>query len=129
VSSCHADVLTSCSHLSFTFCYQAQYGSIVLSEGILVMIRLLFPGICCSVACVVTYTNTFRLSHKTEQEVLCGGNLLYFHTTRIKKEKVIPVTGLGGLYGCEMLRIPHCLDNRFTDGGKVSYDTYPKGSP
>jgi hypothetical protein len=35
------------------------------------------------------------------------------------KSKAIPVTGLGGLYGCEMLRIPHCLDNRFTDGGKV----------
>jgi hypothetical protein len=24
-----------------------------------------------------------------------------------KKSKAIPVTGLGGLYGCEMLRIPH----------------------
>jgi hypothetical protein len=24
-----------------------------------------------------------------------------------------------GLKGCEMLRIPHCLDNRLTDGGKV----------
>jgi hypothetical protein len=31
----------------------------------------------------------------------------------------IPVTGLGGLRGCEMLRILHCLDNRLTDGGKV----------
>jgi hypothetical protein len=30
------------------------------------------------------------------------------------KSNAIPVTGLGGLYGCEMLRIPHCLDNRFT---------------
>jgi hypothetical protein len=30
------------------------------------------------------------------------------------KEKAIPVTGLGGLQGCEMLRIPHCLDNRLT---------------
>jgi hypothetical protein len=37
----------------------------------------------------------------------------------IYKSKVIPVTGLGGLWGCEMLRIPHCLDNRLTDGGKV----------
>jgi hypothetical protein len=25
-----------------------------------------------------------------------------------------PVTGRGGLQGCEMLRIPHCLDNRLT---------------
>jgi hypothetical protein len=28
------------------------------------------------------------------------------------KSKAIPVTGLGGLYGCEMLRIPHFLDKR-----------------
>jgi hypothetical protein len=28
--------------------------------------------------------------------------------------KAIPVTGRGGLYGCEMLRISHCLDNRLT---------------
>jgi hypothetical protein len=32
--------------------------------------------------------------------------------------KAIPVTGRGGLEGCKMLRIPHCLDNRLTDGGK-----------
>jgi hypothetical protein len=39
----------------------------------------------------------------------------------VKKQgnKSIPVTGRGGLYGCEMLRIPHCLNNRLTDGGKV----------
>jgi hypothetical protein len=30
------------------------------------------------------------------------------------KSKAIPVTGRGGLRGCEMLRIPHCLDNRLT---------------
>jgi hypothetical protein len=35
-----------------------------------------------------------------------------------KKSKAITVTGRGGLYGCEMLRIPHCLYNRLTDGGK-----------
>jgi hypothetical protein len=34
-----------------------------------------------------------------------------------RKSKAIPVTGSGGLYGCEMIRMPHCLDNRFTDGG------------
>jgi hypothetical protein len=33
-----------------------------------------------------------------------------------KKSKAIPVTGRGGLQGCKMLRIPHCLDNRLTDG-------------
>jgi hypothetical protein len=31
----------------------------------------------------------------------------------------IPVTGRGGLWRFEILRIPHCLDNRLTDGGKV----------
>jgi hypothetical protein len=33
--------------------------------------------------------------------------------------KAIPVTGRGGPYGCETSRIPHFLDNRLTDGGKV----------
>jgi hypothetical protein len=32
----------------------------------------------------------------------------------------MPVIGSGGLYGCEMLGIPHCLDNRLTDGGDFS---------
>jgi hypothetical protein len=31
-----------------------------------------------------------------------------------KKSKAIPVTGLAGLLGCEMLRIQHCLGNRLT---------------
>jgi hypothetical protein len=36
------------------------------------------------------------------------------------KYKAIPVTGRGGLQGCEMLGIPHCLlHSRLTDGGKV----------
>jgi hypothetical protein len=39
--------------------------------------------------------------------------------TKSKKSKAIPVTGRGGLYGCEMLRIPLFLNNRLTDGGKV----------
>jgi hypothetical protein len=26
------------------------------------------------------------------------------------KSKAVPITGRGGLQGCEMLRIPHCLD-------------------
>jgi hypothetical protein len=34
----------------------------------------------------------------------------------IKKK---PVTGRGGLQGCDMLRVPHCLDNLLIDGGKV----------
>jgi hypothetical protein len=39
-------------------------------------------------------------------------------------KKTIPVTGRGGLLGYEMLRIPHCLDNRLTDGSKVVSPTH-----
>jgi hypothetical protein len=39
--------------------------------------------------------------------------------------KAIPVTGLGGLSGCEILRIPHCLDNRIIDGGAAPAALYP----
>jgi hypothetical protein len=43
----------------------------------------------------------------------------YAYTRTKQKGKAIPVTGRGGLYGSEMLRIPHCLDHRLVDGGKV----------
>jgi hypothetical protein len=36
-----------------------------------------------------------------------------------KKSKVIPVTGCGGLYGCETSRLPHFLNSRHTDGVEV----------
>jgi hypothetical protein len=42
----------------------------------------------------------------------------------LSEAKAIPVTGHGGLQGCEMLRIPHCLDNRLIDGGKVVSPTH-----
>jgi hypothetical protein len=32
----------------------------------------------------------------------------------------MPVTGRGGLQGCEMSSIPHCIDSPLTDGGKVA---------
>jgi hypothetical protein len=35
------------------------------------------------------------------------------------KCKAIPVIGHAGPYGCETLRVPHYLDNRLADGGKV----------
>jgi hypothetical protein len=41
-----------------------------------------------------------------------------------QKNKAIPVTGRGGLKGCEMLRIPHCLDSRLTYGVKVVSPTH-----
>jgi hypothetical protein len=44
--------------------------------------------------------------------------------------KAIPVTDRGGLKGCEMLRVPHCLDNRLTDAGKVVSPTHrPQFTP
>jgi hypothetical protein len=38
---------------------------------------------------------------------------------KVKKGIAIPVTGRGGPWGCEMLRLPHFVNNRLTDGGKV----------
>jgi hypothetical protein len=35
------------------------------------------------------------------------------------KGKALPVRGRGGPLGCETLMVPHHLDNRLTDGGKV----------
>jgi hypothetical protein len=46
-----------------------------------------------------------------------------------RKGKAIPVIGRGGLQDCEMLRIPHCLDKRLTDGGKVCQLYAPAGRP
>jgi hypothetical protein len=40
------------------------------------------------------------------------------------KSKAIPVTGRGGVWGCDTLRIPHCLDNRLTDGGNIVIPTH-----
>jgi hypothetical protein len=41
------------------------------------------------------------------------------------KGKSNPVTGRGGPQGCETSRLPHCLDNRLTDGGEVSLTRQP----
>jgi hypothetical protein len=38
--------------------------------------------------------------------------------------KAISVMGHRGLWGCEMLWIPHCLDKRFTDNGEVGSPTH-----
>jgi hypothetical protein len=40
---------------------------------------------------------------------------MYRVPSRLATLLAIPVTDRGGLYGCEMSRIPHCLDNRLTD--------------
>jgi hypothetical protein len=44
-----------------------------------------------------------------------------------KKIKAIPLTGSGDPYGCETSRLPHFLDNRLTDGGKVAGLHLPPG--
>jgi hypothetical protein len=38
-------------------------------------------------------------------------------TSRGKKGKAIPATGRGDPWVCETSKLPHFLDNRFTDGG------------
>jgi hypothetical protein len=48
--------------------------------------------------------------------------IILFETDAALKEvkyKAIPVTGSGGPWGCETSRLPHFLDNRFTDGGEA----------
>jgi hypothetical protein len=47
--------------------------------------------------------------------------VLSWHFPRRQKENgtSIPVTDLGGSQGCEMLRLPHFLDNWLTDGGET----------
>jgi hypothetical protein len=40
------------------------------------------------------------------------------------KDKTIPVTGCEGPQGCETSRLPHFLDNQFTDDGMVLSLTY-----
>jgi hypothetical protein len=47
------------------------------------------------------------LKHYRRYDITGVGNLE-------KKSKPVPITGRGGVQGCEMLRIPHCLDNRLT---------------
>jgi hypothetical protein len=44
-------------------------------------------------------------------------SIIYFIKSKIGKD--IPVTGRGGSYGCERSSLPHFLDKRLTDGGKV----------
>jgi hypothetical protein len=42
-----------------------------------------------------------------------------------KNVKGVSVTGCGSPYGCKTSRLPHFLDNRLTDGGKVSLTHRP----
>jgi hypothetical protein len=57
-----------------------------------------------------------RKSHNVELQIL------YFSLAVIK---VIPVTGCGGLCGCDVLRISHCPDSRIRDGINVGHAYAP----
>jgi hypothetical protein len=46
-------------------------------------------------------------------------HLRYGSATSKKKGKAVPVTGRGDPYGRETSRLPHLLDSRLTDRGKV----------
>jgi hypothetical protein len=45
----------------------------------------------------------------------CTQSIIY-----IQYNNAISITGHGDLRGCEVLRIPHCLHSRLTNGGKVA---------
>jgi hypothetical protein len=69
------------------------------------------------------FHNSFKISEKFEVEE--NEENTSFSSTSNLKSKAISVRGLGGLLGCEMLRIPYSLDSRFRDGGMVVSPTHP----
>jgi hypothetical protein len=48
---------------------------------------------------------------------------------KARKGKAILVAGHGGPQGCEMLRLPHFLDNRHTDGSALAGFPLPPEDP
>jgi hypothetical protein len=55
-----------------------------------------------------------------EENTAAASKLRYrSHIRDTGKVNAITVSGPGGLYGCEMLRIPYFLDHRLTDGNEV----------
>jgi hypothetical protein len=48
-----------------------------------------------------------------------GGNWLFWFSIAIRKGKAVPVTGREGPWRCERSRLPHLLESRLIDGGKV----------
>jgi hypothetical protein len=67
----------------------------------------------------MAWTNCHSLGPRRLWGPLRGGLAL-----KGSKSKAISVTGRRGLSGCKMLRIPHCLDNRLTNGGMVVSPTH-----
>jgi hypothetical protein len=63
-------------------------------------------------------THHAQTKHSTQSYTNNKGHITHDEYNAIES-KTILVTGRGGLQGCVMLRIAHCLDSRLTDGGKV----------
>jgi hypothetical protein len=65
-----------------------------------------------------------------QTEALPHSNLSRGKSVAYQSEgKAIPVTGRQGPQGCETSRLPHLLDNRFTDSGDVSLTRQPSFTP
>jgi hypothetical protein len=92
--------------------------------------------------CILGSPSFYELLHPSLTSSHLGLNVLQHHFVlkyislcsflwkiRLKGE-AIPVTGCGGPYGCETSKLPHFLDNRLIDGGKVvSFTRRPPFTP
>jgi hypothetical protein len=67
------------------------------------------------------YASTTRVNllmlYKETVAVYCENHSIYATTVQ---GKTLPVTGRGGLQGCETSSLPYFLDNRLTGGDQVS---------
>jgi hypothetical protein len=66
------------------------------------------------------YEHRLHIKSKVMPVRVSGGPEVFpvrYEYHRHIKSKTIPVTGRGGLLGCGVLRVPHCLDNRLMHGG------------
>jgi hypothetical protein len=78
--------------------------------------------------------NIIKSHFKTTPSFRAHSCITQIHRIRLKCKRLrraIPVTGRGDLYGCEMLRIPHCLDlgspNFFSLRATLTPPQSPKG--
>jgi hypothetical protein len=55
----------------------------------------------------------------SHRSVVSALDTVYIGDTGLRRKVKVKAIPVRGLEGCEMLRIPHCLDNRLIDGGKV----------
>jgi flagellar basal body-associated protein FliL len=60
------------------------------------------------------YTGIWNSSVKSKKKKKSKIKIIIIIIIAIIINKAISIIGLGGLHSCEMLRIPHCLENRLT---------------